>query len=119
MAGGGSIYELRSWMYLHKDSDGRVTNAFLSGLETFMHQAGCTPITQESGKMLCPCRKCKNSKFARSETVWKHLVNRGFTPQYYIWYQHGEGYGGNEASSSNNNFEDGHHSEEPNHLHNE
>ena len=27
--------------------------------------------------------------------------------------------GGNEASSSNNNFEDGHHSEEPNHLHNE
>ena len=119
MAGGGSIYELRSWMYLHKDSDGRVTNAFLSGLETFMHQAGCTPITQESGKMFCPCRKCKNSKFARSETVWKHLVNRGFTPQYYIWYQHGEGYGGNEASSSNNNFEDGHHSEEPNHLHNE
>uniref|UniRef100_A0A0D3BE01 Uncharacterized protein n=1 Tax=Brassica oleracea var. oleracea TaxID=109376 RepID=A0A0D3BE01_BRAOL len=30
MAGGGSIYELRGWMYLHKDSDGRVTNAFLS-----------------------------------------------------------------------------------------
>ena len=119
MAGGGSIYELRSWMYLHKDSDGRVTNAFLSGLETFMHQAGCTPITHESGKKFCPCQKCKNSKFARSETVWKHLVNRGFTPQYYIWYQHGEGYGGNEASSSNNNFEDGHHSEEPNHLHNE
>ena len=118
MAGGGSIYELRSWMYLHKDSDGRVTNAFLSGLETFMHQAGCTPITQESGKMFCPCRKCKNSKFARSETVWKHLVNRGFTPQYYIWYQHGEGYRGNEASSSNNNFEDAHHNEEPNHLHN-
>ena len=76
MAGGGSIYELRSWMYLHKDSDGRVTNAFLSGLETFMHQPGCTPITQESGKMFCPCRKCKNSKFARSETVWKHLVNK-------------------------------------------
>uniref|UniRef100_A0A0D3E6Z1 Uncharacterized protein n=1 Tax=Brassica oleracea var. oleracea TaxID=109376 RepID=A0A0D3E6Z1_BRAOL len=48
MAGGGSIYELRSWMYLHKDSDGRVTNAFLSELETFMHQAGFTPITQES-----------------------------------------------------------------------
>ncbi|WZZ77300.1 hypothetical protein YC2023_097872 [Brassica napus] len=108
MACGGSIYELR-----------RVTNAFLSGLETFMHQAGCTPITQESGKMFCPYRKCKNSKFARSETVWKHLVNIRFTPQYYIWYQHGEGYGGNEASSSNNNFEDAHHNEESNHLHNE
>ena len=119
MVGGGSIYELRSWMYLHKDSDGRVTNAFLNGLETFMHQAGCTPITQESGKMFCPCSKCKNSKFARSETVWNHLENIGFTPQYYIWYQHGEGYGGNEASSSNANFEDAHHNEELNHVHNE
>ena len=106
-------------MYSHKDSTGRVTDAFLSGLETFMYQVGCTPITQESGKMLYPCQKCKNSKFGHSETVWKHLVNRGFTPQYYIWYQHGESYGGNEASCSNNNFEDVGNNEEPNHLHNE
>ncbi|XP_048611827.1 topless-related protein 4 [Brassica napus] len=48
MADGGNIHELRSWMYSHKDSEGRVTNAFLSGLETFMYQAGSTPLTQES-----------------------------------------------------------------------
>ena len=114
MADGYNIYEIRSWMYSHKDSAGRVTETFLRGLETFMQQAGSTPLTQESGKMFCPCRKCKNSKFALSETVWKHLVNRGFTPHYYIWYQHGEGYGGNEASSSNNHFEDPGNNEEPN-----
>ena len=82
VADDGNIYELQSWMYSHNDSDGRVTNAFLSGLETFMYQADSTPITQERSNMLCPCQKCKNSKFAHSETVWKHLVNRGFTPQY-------------------------------------
>ena len=48
--------------------------------------------------------------------MWKHLVNRIFTPHYYIWFQHGEGYNhGNESSSSNSNFQD----EPVNHLHNE
>ena len=50
------------------------------------------------------------------ENVWKHLLNRGFTPNYYIWFQHGECYNyENEASSSNSNFQ-----EEPvdHHLHN-
>lgn len=64
-----NIYKLQSWMYTHKDYAGRVTNAFLNGLETFMYQVGCTPIAHESGKMLCPCRKGKNAKFACSETV--------------------------------------------------
>ena len=45
---------------------------------------------------------------ANRENVWKHLVNRGFTPNYYIWFQHGEGYSydQNEASSSNSNFQE-------------
>ena len=119
MVDGCNIYKLRNWMYSHKYSAGRVTDAFLSGLEIFTYHADCTQIMQENGKMFCPCRKCKNSKNLRSETVWKHLVNREFTPQYYIWYQHGEGYGANETSSSNNNFEDACNNEELNHLHNE
>ena len=79
MAGSGNIYELRKWMYMHRDANGRVTKEYL---------------------------------------VWKHLINRGFTPNYYIWFQHGEGYNydQNESSSSNSNFQ-----EEPvdHHLHNE
>ncbi|KAL0742840.1 hypothetical protein Bca4012_084353 [Brassica carinata] len=77
-------------MYMHRDANGRVTKEYLEGLEIFIHQADSTSLTQESG----------------------------FTPNYYIWYQHGEGYyyENHEASSSNSNFQ-----EEPvdHHLHNE
>ena len=119
MVGSGTIYELRKWMYMHRDANGRVTKEYIAGLETFMHQADSTPLAQESGKMFCPYRKCNNSKVANRENVWKHLINRDFTPNYYIWFQHGEGfnYDQNEASSSNSNFQE----KVPvdHHLHNE
>ena len=115
MSHGGNIYELRSWMYAHKNYAGFVTNKFLNKAKIFMYLAGNTPLMQETSKMLCLCRKCKNTKFARSETVWKHLVNRGFTP-----ILHGEGdHCRNEASSSSSQFEDVGNSEEPNRLHTE
>ena len=38
MTEGGNIYELQGWMYSHKDSTGRVTDAFLRRLETFMYR---------------------------------------------------------------------------------
>ena len=69
---------------MHKDANGRVTKEYLEGLETFMHQAESTPLAQESGKMFCLCRKCNNSKLTNRENFWKHLINRGFTPNYYI-----------------------------------
>ena len=83
-----------------------------------MYQDGNTPLTHETGKMLCLCRKCKNTKFAHSETVWKHIVNRRFIPYYYIWFHHGESDSRNETSSSSTHFEDGDNREEPSdHLH--
>ena len=48
MADDGNIYKLRSWMYSHKDSEGRVTNAFLGGLETFYVPYGL--YTDHAGK---------------------------------------------------------------------
>lgn len=39
MSDGRNIYELRSWMYTHKDFAGRGTDAFLSGLEIFIMRA--------------------------------------------------------------------------------
>lgn len=103
-------------MYAHKNSAGEVTDEFLNGAEMFMYQAGKTPLTQETGKMFCPWRKCKNTKFACSETVWKHLVNRWFTPYYYIWFNHREGVSRNDEASSSTRFEDGGNKEEPSHL---
>ena len=69
---------------MHKDSDNRVAEAFLNGLEIFMYQVGCTPITHESGKILYLCQKCKNTKFVCSETVWKHLVNSFYITILYL-----------------------------------
>lgn len=47
----------------------------------FMFHVDRTPIMYESGKMFCPCRKCKNTKNACSKTVRNQLVNRGFFVQ--------------------------------------
>ena len=110
------IYELRSWIYAHKDSTGRVISKFLNGAETFMYQARKTSLTLETCKMFCLCRKCKNTKFTQSETVRRHIVNRGFTPHYNIWFHHGEGDSRNEASRSNQ-FENVCNRDEPSHLH--
>ena len=86
MSGDGNKFELRRWIYTLKDTNRRVTKEYLEGLETFMHQAYSTPLAQEKSKMLCPCRKCNNSKLATREKVWKHLINRSFTSDYYIWF---------------------------------
>lgn len=48
--------------------------------------------------------------------IWKYLVNRGFTPHYYIWFHLVKGDSRNEASS-NTHFETGGNWEEPSHLH--
>lgn len=71
--------------------------------------------------MLYPCRKCKNIKFSRNEIVLKYLVNRRFTPNYYIWFQHEKSYGENEttSSSSSSNFKNAGNTKEPIQLHNE
>lgn len=34
-------------MYMHKDTDGKVTEECLNDLQIFMHHAGNTPITQK------------------------------------------------------------------------
>lgn len=66
--------------------------------------------------MLCPCHKYKNTKFARSRTVCKHLVNRGFTLYYYIWFHFREDDSTNEISSSSH-FENVGNREKLSHLH--
>lgn len=48
MSGSGNVYELRRWMYMHRDANGRVTKEYIAGLETFMHQADSTPLALEA-----------------------------------------------------------------------
>lgn len=70
----------KKWhMVVHKDFDWIMANKFLNQVEIVMYLARNTP-----RKMLCSCRKYKNTKFTRCETVRNHLVNREFIPHYYI-----------------------------------
>ncbi|XP_020878682.1 uncharacterized protein LOC110227712 isoform X2 [Arabidopsis lyrata subsp. lyrata] len=103
------IYVRRAWMYQHKDSNGMVTSEFVDGLEEFLENGNQMSLTQESGEIPCPCRKCKNGKHFSVRVVGKHLYNRGFIPNYYVWFWHGEANMVN-ASSSGTSFQ---HVEEP------
>lgn len=64
MSDGGSIFEVWSWIYAYKYSVGVIKNEFLNGAEIFMYQTENIPLTQETCKMFCLCRKCKNTKFS-------------------------------------------------------
>lgn len=99
-----SIYEYRKWMYAKDSTEEGSTNAaeFRVGLEGFMQQAGSMQITLESGRMHCPCPRCQNNRCIPTKMVWSHLLNRGFMPHYYVWYNHGEGHHSSNAGSSSN-----------------
>uniref|UniRef100_A0A1J3EA53 Transposase-associated domain-containing protein n=1 Tax=Noccaea caerulescens TaxID=107243 RepID=A0A1J3EA53_NOCCA len=86
------IYELRSWMYNQKDPEtGEVTQEFFEGLQGFFNQASNQPEALQTGKIFCPCQKCRNKKYVAIDTSKAHVYNRGFQPNYYVWYFHGEG----------------------------
>ena len=91
-------------MYLHKNSTGRVC---ISKRARDIHVLG---------GLYTDHARIQNLHVVK---LYGSTINIWFTPHYYIWYQHEEGYGGNEDSINNNNFEDVGNNEEPNHLHNE
>lgn len=49
--------------------------------------------------MMCLCTGCKNIKRWKATTMGKHLYNKGFLENYYLWMLDGEIVGG-EASTS-------------------
>jgi len=61
------------------------------------------PFARENGTIFCPCRKCLNEKYLEFNVVKKHLYNREFMPNYYVWLRHGEGCRDN-AGTSNINY---------------
>ena len=69
-----------------------------------MYQAINEPFARENGTILCPCRKCLNEKYLEFNVVKKHLYNRGFMPNYYVWLRHGDGCR-DSAGTSNTNYD--------------
>ncbi|KAL0446280.1 UNVERIFIED_CONTAM: hypothetical protein Slati_1755900 [Sesamum latifolium] len=67
-----------------------LTLEFEDGVEIFMEWAKGQCGHMGEDKIRCPCRKCKNTKFRKSDEVSYHLCMRGFTIEYYNWTSHGE-----------------------------
>ncbi|KAF7150464.1 hypothetical protein RHSIM_Rhsim02G0050400 [Rhododendron simsii] len=42
------------------------------------------------GKILCPCKDCRNLSHHCLEDVYEHLVIKGMDPTYTTWFHHGE-----------------------------
>lgn len=93
MNSSGDVFSSRSWMYkrINQTTKG-VSEEFCQGLENFMRFAKNQPLFLESGKLFCPCIKCDNGKQREEEIVVKHLYNRGFALNYWVWTSHGEDY---------------------------
>jgi len=68
-----------------------------------MYQATNESFARANGSIFCPCRKCLNDKYLEFNLVKKHLYNRGFMSNYYLWLRHGEGCR-DSAGSSNMNY---------------
>ena len=94
------VFALRRWMYNRRDPEtGEVTKEFRDGLRAFINQAVNNPFTPNDGNIFCPCVKCGNNKYLNIDMVKRHVYNRGFTPNYYVWFSHGEGYSVGASSS--------------------
>lgn len=87
-----NYWKSREWMYKRIDErTNNISAEFSAGVEEFMNFANSQPLAQSSGgKFYCPCSVCKNDKFLTGRKIWNHLYTRGFMPEYYVWYMHGE-----------------------------
>ena len=89
-------------MYRRRDSNGDLSEEFKIGLREFLRKAGTMRTVQSTRITLCPCRKCKNKLSQTLDTVSGHLFTKGFMPDYYVWYFHGEGFENDVGASSSN-----------------
>ncbi|KAG7559517.1 Transposase-associated domain [Arabidopsis thaliana x Arabidopsis arenosa] len=93
----------REWMYNRIDPyTNHIAADYLAGVEAFISYA--SHVEDRKGRFLCPCVVCQNSKSVKAVTVSSHLLSRGFMPNYYVWYEHGEDY--NVVGEGTSNYAD-------------
>lgn len=84
----------RRWMYERIDhTTKQVSETFCEGLKKFIDFAKSQPLFLENKKLFCPCIKCENGgKLLSEDLVLKHLYNKGFMLNYWVWTSHEEDY---------------------------
>ena len=81
----------RGWMLRRKDQFGSVTEEFRNGIDGFIQVAKRDPkFADVTGRIPCPCGKCRNRYWDISFNVEKHLYHHGFMDGYTNWTLHGE-----------------------------
>ncbi|KAL3834256.1 hypothetical protein ACJIZ3_008992 [Penstemon smallii] len=83
----------KSW--IHKS---RLSKEYEDGLNRFLDMAFDN--VSLSGKILCPCKNCKNGKWLNREISKEHLIVDGFLKGYTHWVLHRE-----DSSSSQTKFQ--------------
>ncbi|KAG8382226.1 hypothetical protein BUALT_Bualt05G0054700 [Buddleja alternifolia] len=73
----------KSWM-----RKPRSTKEYERGLDQFLDMAFAKVCL--SGKIICPCKNCKNVKWVNKEVGKEHLLVDGFMKDYTNWVAHGE-----------------------------
>ena len=93
MSSTNDIKFIRRWLYERIDhTNNQVSEGFYQGQQNFIQFAKNQELFMESGKLFCPCSKCENGKLLQEEVVSKHLYNRGFMPNYWVWISHRKDY---------------------------
>ena len=64
---------------------------YVEGIDAFLAYADKNPGRSRSGRLFCPCEKCKNNKMLDRAVVREHLVRWHFYKEYTHWDRHGEG----------------------------
>jgi len=80
----------RCWMLQRKNRFGLVTKEFKNGIDGFIQVVARDPtIVDASGRIPCPCAKCRNRYREKSFWVEKHLYDHKFVDGYINWTLHG------------------------------
>ncbi|KAL9230883.1 hypothetical protein vseg_006176 [Gypsophila vaccaria] len=82
----------RKWMYERLDCNKKLRSEFAFGVKELINHAKNQEEYQNCYLLRCPCAKCRNLVYLTEVDVKKHLVLKGFCPNYYDWVCHGEEY---------------------------
>ncbi|GAB2240042.1 hypothetical protein Droror1_Dr00020560 [Drosera rotundifolia] len=72
-----------------------LNDQFVDGMRDFVIIAIQHDEGRFSGRLRCPCIKCKTHKFETVHDLENHLVNRRFTKDYNVWIYHSAPWGQN------------------------
>ncbi|KAL4573042.1 hypothetical protein LXL04_019835 [Taraxacum kok-saghyz] len=80
----------RKWMYEQYDDRGHLSPIFINGVKAFAEFASSKPSHMDKGRIICPCKNCRNRPFLDVDMVKLHLYKAGFVQNYKCWDGHGE-----------------------------